>query len=77
MVGKPAKPQNRSLLFDVELYLAHGRRKIGKWGGGGIFIYSCYAQLICFEIKILKSIVLTVYEQEYMNMCPPPPLPHY
>ena len=44
-------------------------------GGGHIFIYSCYAQLISFEIeiKILKSIVFTVCEQEYMNICPPPP----
>jgi hypothetical protein len=42
--------------------------------GGHIFIYSCYAQLISFEIEIktLKSIVFTVCEQEYMNMCPPP-----
>ncbi len=57
-----------------------GRSKIGGGGGGGghIFIYSCYAQLISFEIeiKILKSIVFTVCEQEYMNMCPPPP-PNY
>ena len=45
----------------------------GGGGGGHIFIYSCYAQLISFEIeiKILKSIVFTVCEQEYMNMCPP------
>ncbi len=36
-----------------------GRSIIG--GGGHIFIYSCYAQLISFEIeiKILKSIVFT------------------
>ncbi len=48
-----------------------------KLGGGDIFIYSCYAQLISFEIeiKILKSIVFTVCEQEYMNICPPPPPP--
>ena len=55
-----------------------GAPEIDNWGGGGhIFIYSCYAQLISFEIeiKILKSIVFTVCEQEYMNMCPPPPLP--
>ena len=50
-----------------------GRSIIG--GGGHVFIYSCYAQLISFEIeiKILKSIVFTVCDQEYMNMCPPPP----
>ena len=51
--------------------------QIDNWGGGGghIFIYSCHAQLISFEIdiKILKSIVFTVCEQEYMNMCPRPP----
>ena len=47
-------------------------------GGGHIFIYSCYAQLISFEIeiKILKSIAFTVCEQEYMNISPPPPPPY-
>ena len=39
-------------------------QKIDNWGGGGghIFIYSYYVQLISFEIeiKILKSIVFTV-----------------
>ncbi len=56
-----------------------GAAEIDNWRGGGgggwhIFIYSCYAQLISseIEIKILKSIVFTVCEQEYMNMCPPP-----
>ncbi len=42
----------------------HARRSIigGGGGGGHIFIYSCYVQLISFEIeiKILKSIVFTV-----------------
>ncbi len=59
----------------MKILWVQGPRKIVKWGGGGghIFIYSCYAQLISFEIeiKILKSIVFTVCEQEYMNMCPP------
>ena len=52
-----------------------GRSIVGGGGEAHIFIYSCYAQLISFEIeiKILKSIVFTVCEQEYMNMCPPPP----
>ena len=46
----------------------------GGGGGGHIFIYLCYAQLISFEIeiKILKSIIFTVCEQEYTNMSPPP-----
>ena len=57
------------------IYRDAGRSIIG--GAFHIFIYSCYAQLISFEIeiKILKSIVFTVCEQEYMNMCPPPPPP--
>ena len=52
-----------------------GRSIIGGGGGGHVLIYSCYAQLISFEIEIniLKSIVFTACEQEYMNMCPPPP----
>ncbi len=62
------------------MHSSRGSRKIDNWGGGGghifIHVYSCYAQLISFEIeiKILKSIVFTVCEQEYMNMCPPPPI---
>ena len=43
-------------------------------GGGAMFIYSCSAQLISFEIVIyiLNSIVFTVCEHEYMNVAPPP-----
>jgi hypothetical protein len=36
-------------------------------GGGQIFIYSCSAQLISFEIDCF-----TVCDHEYMNICPPP-----
>ncbi len=62
------------------IFTRQGRRKIDNWGGGGggghILIYSCYAQLISceIEINILKSIVFTVCKQEYMNMCPSPPI---
>ena len=66
----------RSLKFDAQYNRGRGTSIIA---GGHIFIYSCYAQLISFEIeiKILKSIVFTVCEQECMNMCPPPPSPNY
>ncbi len=46
------------------------RRSISRGGGGGhIFIYSCYAQLVSFEIeiKILKSIVFTM-DSVYKNI---------
>ncbi len=44
--------------------------RVGGGGGGHIFIFSCYAQLISFEIeiKILKSIVFTVCEQQSKKM---------
>ena len=35
-----------------------GCRKIDNWGGGAIFIYSCSAQLISFEIVILSQLFL-------------------
>ena len=38
-----------------------------KIAAGHIFIYSCCASLISFEIDCF-----TVCEHEYMNMCPPP-----
>ena len=49
-----------------------GRRKIDNWGGGGlIFIYSCSASLISFEIDDCS---VTVCEHKYMNISPPPQL---
>ncbi len=64
-----------SWFFFAAIIRGAGRSIIGGGGGGHIFIYSCYAQLISseIEIKILKSIVFTVCEQEYMNMCPRSP----
>jgi hypothetical protein len=32
------------------------RRNIDNWGGGQIFIYSCSAQLISFEIDCFYSL---------------------
>ena len=46
-----------------------GPGKIDIWGGG-IFIYSCSTSLF-----LLKSIVLKVFEHEYMNMPPVIDLP--
>ena len=46
------------------------------WGGGGIFIYSCSARLICFEINLKptdfkrnSSGITRIYEYT-----PPPPI---
>ncbi len=56
------KPQLKIKMTGVYhvLFICRGRETSIIGGGGGhIFIYSCYAQLISFEIeiKILKSIV--------------------
>ena len=70
---------DRIAILPITRFLEAGAAEDRYLGGGRghIFICSCYAQLISFEIeiKILKSIVFTVCEQEYMNMCPP--LPNY
>ena len=41
-------------------------------GGGCIFIYSCSARLISFEINLISKEISRA-EHEYMNMHPPPP----
>ena len=41
-------------------------------GGGCIFIYSCSARRISFEIKFISKEIRRV-EHEYMNIYPPPP----
>ena len=44
------------------------------WGGGGcLFIYSCYARRISFEINS-NLIEFRRAEHEYMNKYPPPKL---
>ena len=47
---------------------AGARTLIG--GGGGIFIYSCYARLISFEINFMTKETSRA-EPEYMNIHPP------
>ena len=42
-------------------------------GGGGIFIYSCSARRISFEIKFISKEIRRA-EHEYMNIHPPPPI---
>ncbi len=34
----------------------HWRSQLDKWGGGGIFIYSCSAELISSEIDCFYSL---------------------
>ena len=41
-------------------------------GGGCIFIYSCSARRISFEIKFISKEICRA-EHEYMNIHPPPP----
>ena len=43
-----------------------------NWGGGGLFIYSCYARRISFVINS-NSKEIRWAEHEYMNKHPPPP----
>ncbi len=42
-------------------------------GGGGIFIYSCSARLISFEMNLISKEIRRA-EHEYMNIPPPPPI---
>ena len=55
---KPARKQNNfqkdleEFSRSEEMTRKQGRRKIDNWGGGAIFIYSCSAQIISFEIVI-------------------------
>ena len=44
------------------------RRQLNKWGA--IFIYSCSAQLISFEIDSISK-KINCAEHEYINMSPP------
>ena len=48
-------------------YLLQWRRQLNKWGD--IFIYSCSAQLISFEIESVSK-EINCAECEYMNMSP-------
>jgi hypothetical protein len=52
-------------MVDRHLYYSQRRRNIDNWGGGGggqIFIYSCSAQLIYFEIDCFYSLWTRIYE---------------
>ena len=49
-----------------------GRNLSDNWGGGGLFIYSCYAGRISFQTN-LNSKEIRRAEHEYMNKHPPPP----
>ena len=51
-----------------------GRNLSDNWGKGErLFIYSCYARRISFEIHS-NSNELRLAEHEYMNKHPPPPI---
>ncbi len=43
-------------------------------GGGCIFIYSCSARRISFEMNLISKEIRRA-EHEYMNVHPPPPPP--
>ncbi len=45
----------------------------GGGEGGCIFIYSCSARRISFEIKFISKEIRRA-EHEYMNIHPPPPI---
>ena len=49
------------------IYSVQWRRQLDKWGD--IFIYSCSAQLISFEIESISK-EINCAEHEYMNMSP-------
>ncbi len=51
-----------------------GTRTLIWEGGGGMFLYSCNARLISFEINLKKQLIskeISRAEHEYMNIHPP------
>ena len=50
-------------------HVLQGRSQLDDKGGGLIFIYSCSAQLISFEIDCFYGVWT-----RYMNISPPPPI---
>ena len=65
------------LAADTKLVLclcyAQRRNLRDNLGGGGLFIYSCYARRISFEINSNSKEIRRV-EHEYMNKHTPPPI---
>ena len=58
-------------IFKDIIYTAmQGRNLSDNWGGGELFIYSCYAQRISIEIKS-NSKEIRRAEHEYINKHPP------
>ena len=65
-------------MISSDLCRAVARTLIGGGGGGGcLFIYSCSARLVSFQIDKFKLISKETSraEHEYMNKHPPPPPP--
>ena len=60
-------------IYSQILTRKQGRNLSGNWEGGEcLFIYSCYARRIFFEINS-NSKEIRRAEHEYMNKHPPPP----
>ena len=53
--------------------LSRGVTRALIWGGGCIFIYSCSARRISFEMNLISKEIRRA-EHEYMNIHPPPPI---
>ena len=66
--------QNSYYIRAAKVWNTQGRRKIDKWGGGGIFIYSCSqtVKTIDFKIYVTISKEINCAEHEYMNIASPP-----
>ena len=61
----------RSETFYFSMSCGQVRSQLDNWGGGGghIFIYSCSAQLVAFEIDCFYGLRTRIYEY-----VPPPPI---
>ena len=64
---------HESITCDYVVLRAVARPIIWGWGGGGIYSYI----RVLPDGFLLKAIVFTVCEHEYMNIPPPPPPPNH
>ena len=57
-----------AVVMDFVLSAKQVRSQLDNWGGGHIFIYSCSAQLVSFEIDCFYGLLTRIHKY-----VPPPP----
>ena len=68
----PTNYPKKPFVINVKVVCLQGRNLSDDWGAC-LFIYSCYARRVSFEIN-LNSKETRRAEHEYMNKHPPPPV---